>query len=139
MSDPKADEVHIYLMFYDFEIHPDEISKILNLNPTKTGLKGEEYILSYDRKRTYKSNWWEFRKDYEMGEKWVQEFIDEFILEIIEPRKKEISEVMSKGDGEFSVVPYFYSKANPGFFFEKSTIEVLSEANLAINLDIYCL
>lgn len=141
MSDSKFNKVHIYLKFYDFDIHPHEISEILNLKPAKLGLKGDIYSIgSIEKiKKTYKTNWWEFRKDFETGEKWVQEPVNEFIIEVIEPRKKEIREVMSKGDGEFSVVPYFYSEANPGFFFESETIKILSEASLPFNLDIYCL
>ena len=139
MGDLKVNEVHIYLMFYDFDFQPKEISKLLNLEPTMSGIEGEEYYLSSKRKSVYKSNRWEFRRDYEIGKKWVQEFIDDFIVEIIEPREKEIRDIMSKGDGEFSVVPYFYSEANPGFFFEKKTIKILSEASLPLNLDIYSL
>ena len=89
--------------------------------------------------RTYSSNYWELGKKFEIDDKWVQEFIDEFIKEIIEPKKGLIKKMIKEGDGEFSVVPYLYSEANPGFSFESNTINILSEANLPINLDIYCL
>ncbi|XWN36336.1 MAG: DUF4279 domain-containing protein [Balneola sp.] len=142
MSDSETNKVHIYLKFYDFDIHPDEISKVLNLEPTRIGLKGEVFFIGNKKKkiqRTYSSNYWELKKKFEIDDKWVQEFIDEFIKEIIEPKKGLIKKMIKEGDGEFSVVPYLYSEANPGFFFESNTINILSETNLPINLDIYCL
>ncbi|MBO6622975.1 MAG: DUF4279 domain-containing protein [Balneola sp.] len=141
MGDSKKNKVHIYLKFYDFNVHPDEISKALKLEPTRKGLKGEKYLIGNKNKREqiYKWNYWELGKKFEIGDRWVQEFIDEFVNEIIEPNKGEIKKVIKKGDGEFSVVPYFYSEANPGFFFESSSIDILSAANLSFNLDIYSL
>ena len=79
------------------------------------------------------------RKKYEVDGKWHQEFIDEFTLKIIEPRKNKIKDIIAIGDGELSVCPYFYNDSNPGFHFEHRIIKTISEANLPINLDIYCL
>ena len=141
MSDSKKNKVHIYLKFYDFNVHPDEISKALKLEPTRKGLKGEKFYIGTKKKieRKYSSNWWQFGQKYDVNGKWPQEFIDQFTEEIIEPRKNEIKDIIAIGDGELSVCPYFYNDTNPGFHFEHRVLKAISEANLPINMDIYCL
>ena len=129
------------LKLLSFDCSPDEITKTLNLEPTLTGIKGEEY--SYgprDKglKKPWKHNYWEYRI-VRNENTWIGEQINHFIETIIEPRKEKLKEIIKTCEGEFSIVQYYYDGCTPGYNFENKYLKTICEIGADLDIDIFCL
>ncbi len=137
----EENHIHIYLKLYEFEHHPDEVTKILELEPTKSGVKGEKFFIGNKKKeleREYDSNWWEYKETHLTKTKWKQTYVDDFIKRIIFPRKKLIKRITQQGVGELSIVPYYYHEWNLGFDFNPEILKAITDSGLVLDMDIYC-
>lgn len=135
-------KVHITLIIDGFSCSPDEISKIIGLEATKTAIAGQKYEVGFNQrktKRVYPQNYWEFMQKTS-GNTWVSTLVSVFIKENIVPRKNEIKSILSlNSEGTLSIVEYIYEGHNPGLHFEKEEIKLLGEIGLEIDIDLYCL
>ena len=132
--------IHIYLKLYDFEIHPDEVTKLLNLDPTESGVKGEKFFIGNKKskiERVYSSNYWQYKETHFTKTKWHQEYVDEFINRILKPRIEEIRLITSQGSGELALVPHYYDEWNPGFDFKLDILTTIVDSGLILDMDVY--
>jgi hypothetical protein len=130
---------HVILWFLNFDNSPEEITEKLGLIPTRTAIKGQERSnSSIANKKIHKFSFWEYEWKIESNQ-FVGELADKFIEEIIKPRIGEIKMLADTIDAEFKIVQYYYSGYNPGYHFSVDKMKILSEANLEIDIDTYCL
>ncbi|MCW3076361.1 MAG: hypothetical protein JWO32_970 [Bacteroidetes bacterium] len=137
---PKNENI-VELKISDFDTDPKHISDLLDLNPTTTWNKRDEYIFGYKRKGIKKireNNYWEYRST-NISNDWIGDHIEEFIEEIIIPRKSILKEITDQFHTELSIVQYMYEGCNPGLYFDKKTIKVFNECGLELNIDLYIL
>lgn len=126
----EENRIHIYLKLYEFEIHPDQVTEILRLEPTKSGVAGEKFFIGNKknkREREYDSNWWEYKETHITKTKWQQNYVDDFIKRIIIPRVETIKEITLQGEGELALVPYYYGEWNPGFDFKLEILRSITD------------
>jgi Domain of unknown function (DUF4279) len=133
-------EDHIIISFSDFNYSPQLISDKLKIEPTTYGIKDEEHLLGNNNtvKKVWKSNVWRFEWNLKTNA-FIGDITQNFMEDIIIPRKEAIKELSLTSEVEFSIVQYYYDGYNPGTFIKKEQIKILSEINCSINIDIYCL
>ena len=131
---------HIIFGFYDFDVLPSDITNQLNLKPTKTGLKGEEYEIGGQNKikkiRDY--NFWEFEIKTVTND-FIGDLVDKFAQDFIKDRIKEIKTFSGKCQCKLTIVQYYRDGWNPGYFFNSGLIGLLADINAEIDIDTYCL
>lgn len=132
---------YITLKFFNFRCSPEVLTKELGLTPTKTGIKGQSYwqgAKDSKIKKIWPHNYWEYRVT-KKGNNWISGQVDQFIDEIIIPKKAILKKIISTCEAEFSIVQYYYSGCNPGLHFDNKRLQVISEIGAEIDIDIYCL
>jgi hypothetical protein len=136
----ELNENHIILSFHDFDYSPEVISNKLNIVPSDSGIKGEEYFIGKDNKvkKDRKANMWRFEWNLRTND-FIGDIIEKYIEEIIIPRVETIREISLTSEVEFSIVQYYYDGCNPGVYIKKKHTKILAEINSSINIDIYCL
>lgn len=134
-------ENHTTLKIFGFEGSAAELSARLQLEPTKTALKGENrnFGPSHQReKRAYPWNYWELRW-IRSEDRFIEELVEEYVTQVVEPRKDTLKDVIATCSAELSVVQYYYSGCNPGFHLSSKALNILSHIGAEIDVDIYCL
>jgi hypothetical protein len=131
---------HIIFGFYDFDVHPNEITYTLDVKPTKTGLKGEEYEVGNQNriKKTRDCNIWEIEVKT-LTNDFIGDLVDKFVNDIIKSRIKEIKTYSATGQCKLTIVQYYYDGWNPGYFFSSELVKLLADINAKIDIDTYCL
>jgi len=131
---------HIIFGFYDFELHPDKITTSLNLTPTKTGLKGEEYEVGGQKriKKARDYNFWELESIITTND-FIGDLLDKFVDNFIKDRIKEIKILSDNCQCKLTVVQYYRDGLNPGYFFSRDLVKLLANINAEIDIDTYCL
>ena len=135
------DENHTTLKFFNFRCSPEELTKELGLEPTKTAIKGKSYSQGpngHKIEKIWPYNYWEYRITKKEN-KWISEQVDQFIDEIIIPKKGILKKIISSCEAEFSIVQYYYSGCNPGLHFDNKRLQLISDIGAEIDIDIYCL
>lgn len=136
-----TNENHTTLKIVAFDCSPEEITQKLDLTPTKTAIKGQEYLVGpKDKKitKTYKTNYWEYRIT-KIENKWIGDQIEYFIEKIIRPRQEKLKNIIETCEAEFSIVQYYYTGCNPGFNHQNKIIKTLGYIGADLDIDIYCL
>jgi hypothetical protein len=137
----RKDQHYIALKFFGFTNSIADISGMLQLQPTKSFLKGEEYASGLSTRQTTrvrKDNAWIFEWMRET-EQWTQVIADEFLAQIIAPKKDVIKAIAETCYCEFSVVQYVYDGCNPGFHFTKESLGLIHFIGAELDIDVYCL
>jgi hypothetical protein len=131
---------HIIFGFYDFDVHPDKITDSLDLKPTKTGLKGEEYEVGGQKKirKTRDCNFWEIELKT-LTNDFIGDLVDKFVNDFIKDRIKEIKMFSDNCQCKLTVVQYYRDSWNPGYFFSRDLVRLLADINAEIDIDTYCL
>lgn len=131
---------YIILRFVDFTCLPDEITSLLALEPSRTGIKGEEIVNRWGNpnKRLHEYNLWEYEWKNESND-FISDFADKFVKEIIEPNTGNIKNIPGEAFSILQVVQYYYSSHNPGYHFSADIVKILAEASIEIDIDTYCL
>jgi len=138
-NEEKTNRNHIILGFYDFECSPNRITEKLDLEPTRTGVKGEEYDSeSTNVKKTRECNLWEIESKSVTNE-FIGNIVDEFVSTTIEKRFNIIKEFSCTCQTKLTIVQYYFDGYNPGQFFSNRLVKLLSDINAEIDIDIYCL
>ncbi len=132
----------VALKFFDFDYLPAKLTDDLGLEPTKTALQGQLYhvgpkLSKIERKWSW--NFWMYQVIVEKSRFQIGDQIDDFIEHIIKPRQEKIKNIASTCSAEFSIVQYIYDSCNPGLFFNKSQLKVISNIGVEIDIDIYVL
>jgi hypothetical protein len=131
---------HIIFSFYDFDVSPDDITNRLELSPTKTGLKGEEFEIGGRNKikKIRDCNFWEFEIKAVTND-FIGDLVDKFAQDIIKDRTEEIKSLSSTCQCKLTVVQYYKDGWNPGYFFSCDLVRLLADINAEIEIDTYCL
>lgn len=136
-----TNENYITIKILGFSCSPEDISKTIGLTPTKTALKGQVYQIGSRQNRItkqYSHNYWEFR-EIKNETTWISELVSQFLSIYIVPRKERIKQIVSKCEGELSIVQYVNEGCNPGLHFKKEEMELLGYIGLELDIDLYCL
>jgi hypothetical protein len=133
----EIDTIDIYLVIHDIEFDPDEITKRTGLQPYRIYKKGFEYIRG-KQKYISDDNTWEVKYTYK-NVIYSEEAINGFIENIIKPNKEYFKEILNKADGRIEFVYNYFKTNNMGILFDKEFIKLLSELNLMVDFDLYCL
>ena len=134
-------ENHVSIKLFEFAGSPGELSPRLKLEPTRTALKGEESGVGPEHlrvKRPYPWNLWEYRWTRN-EERFIGDLIEEFMVQIVEPRMDDLRDVIATCSAELSVVQYYYTGCNPGVHFSRKTLNTLAYIGAETDVDIYCL
>lgn len=134
-------ENYVTLKLFDFACSPVQISNILGIEPTKIGVKGQEYSIGPEdnkQKKVWPYNYWEFRVK-KKDNTWISEHVDHFISQVLSQKKSKLKEVIATCEAELSIVLYYYSGSNPGFHFSNKNLQLIAEIGAELDLDIYCL
>lgn len=127
-------QTYAYFYISDFAVEPLEISRKLEIEPTKTWLKGDDWLPSKPRK----SNNWEIHSSIDRSEIFLDKHI-ESVLKIIEPKRLQILSLLEQGcDIGINCVGYYYSE-HPGFHLSAELITRLASFSIGIDFDLYCL
>lgn len=124
----------VYLRIKGFEGPLNDITKVLNLEPTGGGMAGE----SMPGKKTRiirKISSWDLKSSLS-GETEVTEHI-ESLLDIVESRKLELLELAGKYEAELLIVKYVSDEFNTIIHVRKDQMRRLSDLNLEIVVDFY--
>ncbi|PSR52106.1 hypothetical protein AHMF7605_00505 [Adhaeribacter arboris] len=138
----EIDTHKVSLKFFDFDCPPDELTKELGLEPTRTALKGQEYYIGPENKRvkkTWKWNFWEHQITIVEKDVWIGDLIDNYIDKVFQPRQENIKKITSKCRSEFSIVQYLYDGCNPGLHFKNNRLKIIADIGAEIDIDIYML
>ena len=133
----RQNENHIEIKFFDFDITHDELSKIIGLQPTHIWVKGDK-LKSGRLEKIRKENYWGFEIMTKTND-FIGDQAKAFLVDIVVSRTEKIKMLTDKYHGEFSVVQYMYNGCNPGLYFDKEQLNILHNAGLDLNVDIYVL
>lgn len=140
-ADSGTNRNHLILKFIDFDFHPDIITEKTGLQPLSIGLKGEKYFVGKKNqiKKIRDCNYWEYEWK-EISNDFIGDLIDRFFVEIIIPKLDLFKEVSHHCEiVRLVIVQYYYTGYNPGYGFTKEQINILSNINADVDVDIYCL
>jgi hypothetical protein len=132
------DTINLYLVIRDFEFDPDIITEKTKLEPYEIKKKGQKYITKFGKERISKYNSWTVMYEQKKAI-FSDDAINGFIHNIINPNKEYFKEILANAEGVLEFVYYYYYSNNMGIFFNKKFVNILSELNLTVDFDLYCL
>ncbi len=138
-NDPRLKNTyHVWFSLYGFDSHPDEITKQLGTEPTEIKVKGEFRTVGKKKpvRMLNKENIWIL--DSGLPRKIPVEKQLENLLDNIRPYKQNFIKIVDKYSAELNCAVYYY-EANPGINLDKKILKEITELNLPLGLDIYCL
>jgi ribosome recycling factor len=133
----EIDTIDIYLVIHDIEFDPDEITKETRLEPYRIYKKGFEYIRG-KQKYISDNNMWEIKYSHK-NVIYSEEAINGFIENIIKPNKEYFKKILNTADGRIEFVYNYFKTNNMGIVFDREFVKLLSELNLMVDFDLYCL
>lgn len=139
-KDPRLkNEYKAWFILFGFEESPDEITKQLGVTPTETRIKGEYRNISkgkHEIKRLNKENAWLLKS--ELSNSVPIEKHLEHLINNIKPYKQNFIDVAKRYKLQFNCAMYYY-EANPGISLESNIMKEISELNIPLYFDIYCM
>lgn len=143
----KGDNMHYELVvefsIVDFEIHPNDISRLLGVIPQRQFQKGD--LIDPKVGIHYKENGWVLSSKLNQNTE-----LDDNLLDLLKIFKSNLSgfiEICNKYDSELSIMLTIYHQKNnneeehntPALHFDKEIIKLLAELNSEIDIDLYVL
>src|SRR5579862_9458927 len=124
-NDPRSkNRYHVWFAIYDFECHPDEITKQIGIKPTEIRIKGETRLIGkIKHKVTNKESSW--RLESELAHTIETEKHIENILTKLRPYKQNLLKVTEKYYTEFGCASYYY-EANPGIHINNNLVKEIA-------------
>jgi hypothetical protein len=138
-NDPRLkNEYHAWLLVSNFDFNPEEITKQLGIEPTNVKIKGEYRVVGKKtpRKILNKENLWIL--DSELPRNIPIEKHIEHLLDKIKPYKQNFIEIAKQYSLQLTGAIYYY-EANPGINLDKKILKEITDLNVELGLDIYCL
>jgi hypothetical protein len=129
---------HLILWFLNFDFPHEEITSKLDLQPTRIAIKGQAQVAANGVTKISRHTFWEYEWKYESNE-FIGDVAERFVDQIIKSRTEQIEALSAKTYAEFKIAQYYYDGFTPGYHFTAKTLQILSEANLEMDIDIYCL
>jgi hypothetical protein len=132
------DMVQIYLNICDIAFDPDSITAKTNLKPYHVYKKGQIYKIRSGKEWVSNNNSWCIKYEHN-NLPYPDKAINEFIEKIIIPHYQYFKEVLNNANGTLEFVYYYHYSNNIGIGFEKDFVKILSDLNLRVDFDLYCL
>lgn len=130
------EENKVTLRIFDFTCLPSEITSVIRLEPTRTGIKGEPCDPPNARiARRWDSNYWA----HEIGIDRTAP-IDTHISELsrlLTTREAELRSIMGHSEAEIGIVMYC-TTWNPGVHIDREVLRQLGSLGIELDVDIYC-
>ncbi len=127
-------ENKVFVRIHEFDCSLEEISSKLQLKPTNGWLKGE--LIPNRKQPVYrKQSTWELKASVSSDSP-VETHV-ESLLSVIEPVKEVFKALVSKYEGELSIVSHIREDFNPGMHFDSTLIKRVAELGLEIDFDLY--
>jgi len=143
--EPKG-EIEVYLVIYGDYFNPNELTKLIQINPTASYTKGKKIPFTFNKNLTIKPGT-KPRKYIETAWKFssgcIHDYDSEKACKIVEDKIKDkvpqINAFVKKHNLNIllMVVPYFAKNNTPKISFSVSMIKMLSDLNAYIDLDAY--
>lgn len=138
----KNNNLSLSFQIHDSNMHPNEITKLIDLTPTEMYVKNDTFYIGPEHnkiKREHTSNFWEYRLAFTLDETtWSQNIINRFILEVIGPKKDVIKMLPSSCKMNFFIGINYYNTLNPTFHFNSEDLRLLGTLGIDIDIDQYC-
>ncbi len=137
--DPRLEnKYHAWILIRGFDVHPKEITRQIGLEPTDIEIKGEYRFVGKKKphKMLNKENHWVL--DSGLSREVSIEKQLEHLLNKIKPYKKNFTEISKKYELQLNCAIYYY-EANPGINLDNNILKEITELNVGLGLDIYCL
>ncbi len=123
-------KMYVYLAITDLKVHPDEITSLTKVNPTKVDLKGDFIGRS---KMKCKSNRWEYRVD--AADKFELEFLVKKLLQKFRNVGK-LKKAIKLGNGHINCV-FSSTDRTPTIELSAKTMAKIAELNCSFWVDYY--
>ena len=130
----RPDEHHVYLGVFEFGNDPTVVTEIVGVQPTKAWSKGDPWGEGTSAWHTHSR--WTLQSDLPLTDP-IEKHIDR-LLPMLEERADAVREVAEKFQATMTVAAYFYD-SQPGFRLSHDQIRRISDLNLALDFDLYCL
>ncbi len=126
------DKVYAYFWITDFDCDFSEISRLLDLQPSRAGNKGEKV-----RTGTREHGFWELHSPLPRSDLLIDRHLGT-LLGMIEPRREILGRLRNLGyTVGVNCVGYF--TGNPGFHLSADLITRCASLSLSLDFDLYCL
>jgi hypothetical protein len=137
-NDPSLkNRYYVWFAIYDFDCHPDEITKEIGITPSEIRIKGE---IRTSGKKKYKlinkQNSWRIESDLPRNIP-IEKHLEN-VLTKLRPHTQNIIKVTEKYYAEFGCASYYY-EANPGIHIDHKLLKEITDLHAEIDLDMYCL
>jgi hypothetical protein len=132
------DTIDIYLTIRNFEFNPDLITEKTKLEPNDIIKKGQKYIKKSGKEWISEYNEWSVMYE-QKNATYSDDAINGFVNNIVNPNKEYFKEILVNAEGILEFVYYYYYSNNIGIAFNKEFVNILSELNLKVEFDLYCL
>jgi hypothetical protein len=127
-------ENKVLVRIHEFDCSLEDITSKLHLKPTNGWLKGE--LIPNRKQAVYrKQSTWELKASVSPDS--PVEIHIEFLLNAIEPVKEMFKALVSKYEGELSIVSHIREDYNPGMHFSSALVKRISELGLEMDFDLY--
>ena len=114
------------------ELRPDEINKILGLEPTSSGLKGERFSTRHNGVR--RTSFWLLQSPLDASQP-LEEHL-EWLLDRLEPKTDSIKSLVEKWYGDF-FCGLFSEDLQGGATIESGLLRRLAQMGIPLVLDLY--
>jgi hypothetical protein len=126
------DEIKVYLKITGFECSPDEISNIIDINPTKTWLKNE--VIHKRALIRHKENGWILQSGLPRDTPIKIQIED--LLGVVLPRKQ-LFQKLPQGSKIAIYCVVYSTLGRPDISLEPEMVKAIAELGAALDFDLY--
>jgi hypothetical protein len=124
---------HLSLIIVDEDMNPKYVTFYTGISPSRVWNKGD---LRPKTQLLEKDNGWELKSPLPVESPLVDHVNG--LLSIIEPAKRKFREITESHYSLLSCAVYF-GEERPEIYFDKNLLKKLSDLNLGLDIDLYCL
>lgn len=130
-------ECYVKLLVYPGAMHPDEVSKVLGLEPSQQNNIGTIITNSLGRKREVKTAGWFLSSEFFVQSRDIREHLD-WILGKISPSEIGLKQLQNTENVKMSLCCVWRSKCgHSGPVLWPEQMRIISDLNLECSFDIY--
>lgn len=139
INKPKADnlyrlETFVTIILTGFNENPEEITKLIGVSPTSTGLKGEPNPALKNVRLVNRENLWHLDSSLPK-ERTLQDHINS-LIKILQPHQESFLAIAKTCEAELYIATYF-DFATPTITIPPQTLSQLSRYGLGERLDLF--
>lgn len=130
-------ECYVRLMIFSGEFHPDEITKLLQIQPTVANFAGEKVTNSRGLTREVKDSMWFLSTESNISSKDIREHID-WLVETIYPHRESLSKIQEMDGVKVTLKCVWFSLlGHSGPVLWPEQMRALADLDLELSFDIY--